>query len=89
MFYDELVKVVSKFSENELVIIGEDLNDMLVRLQMSMKESMVEMVLGCKIWKVRGVLEFAEAMDMVVCNTLFTKRDKKLIYKNLVEQRAR
>ena len=78
-FYDELRATVAKTDEKELVIIAGDLNGHVGR-----GSEGYEGVHGGRGYGTRNkegdrILEFGSAMDMVVTNTMFSKRDSRLI----------
>ena len=78
-FWDTIGPVVSGISEREVVVIGGDLNGHVGALAEG-----YEGVHGGSGFRVRNtegvrILEFGEALDMVVCNTMFKKRLSRLI----------
>lgn len=78
-FYDELLAVVSKFDEKETVVVAGDLNG-----HVGSSASGYEGVHGGSGFGDRNpegerILEFCDANNMIVANTMFTKRASRLV----------
>lgn len=78
-FYEELISLISKISDDELIIIGGDLNGHVGKVANGYEE--VHGGYGYGIRNIEGerILEMGSALDMVVCNTLFKKRESRLV----------
>ena len=78
-FWDDLIRVVAGLPEEEMVILGGDLNG-----HVGADATRYEGVHGGYGYGQRNtagetILEFGVAMDMIVCNTWFKKAKNKLI----------
>ena len=78
-FYDSLIDVTSKLGEKEVVLLGGDLNG-----HVGEKSDGFEGVHGGNGFGERNregerILEFCCAMDMIVANTTFHKRESHLV----------
>src|SRR2546425_6163332 len=78
-FLLSLSKIVDEIEQGELVVIGGDMNG-----HVGEKVAMYEGVHGGKGYGVRNtegemLLEFADAMELVVLNTWFTKNESKKV----------
>ena len=78
-FYESLIQLVAKINENDMVIIGGDLNGHVGRGANGYEG--VHGGCGYGVRNVEGerILEMGSALDLVVCNTWFKKRDSRLI----------
>ena len=79
LFYDNLLAVVSKLGEKEIVLVSGDLNR-----HVGTSSSGYEGVHGGFGYGTRNpegerILEFSDATEMIVANTMFKKRDSRLV----------
>ena len=72
-FYDNLINVVRKLMEKEIVVIQETLMVTLEVIQKTMRTSMKVMVVELGTRKGKGFLSFCVPMNMTVGNSLFNK----------------
>ena len=78
-FFETLLLTVSKIGDNEIIVLGGDLNG-----HVGKSEAGYEGVHGGYGYGVRNadgerILELGDALGMVVCNMLFEKQDSRLI----------
>ena len=79
VFWDELIRVVGRVDDREMVVLGGDLNG-----HVGAESQGYEGVHGGHGFGIRNregerILEFGDAMEMIVCNTMFVKDRNKLI----------
>ena len=78
-FYDDLISLISVLSEDELVMLGGDLNGHVGRNTDGYEGIHGGYGYGNRNREGERILELGAALDMVVCNTFFKKRDSRLI----------
>ena len=71
IFYDELLAVVSKLGEKEIVLVAGDLNGHVVKLARGYEGVHGGFGYGTRNTEGERILEFSDATEMVVANTLF------------------
>ena len=81
-FYEELISLTAKVGENELLIIGGDLNGHVGKDANGYQG--MHGGFGFVTRNVEGerILEMGAALDMIVCNTFYKKRDSRLVTYN-------
>lgn len=78
-FWDDLIRVVGGVDDREMVILGGDLNGHVGAESQGFEGVHGGHGFGARNREGERVLEFGEAMDMIVCNTMFVKDRNKLI----------
>ena len=78
-FYDDLLAATSKFNARELVIIAGDLNGHVGKASDGYEGIHGGRGFGNRNTEGERILEFCDATGMVVTNTMFCKRDSRLI----------
>ena len=78
-FYDTLIEKLAQSNEKEIVFLAGDLNGHVGNLSDGYDHVHGSFGFGSRNREGERILEFSLAMDMVVCNTLFKKRDSHLI----------
>ena len=78
-FYESVIQLVAKINENNMVIIGGDLNGHVGREANGYEGVHGGYGYGIRNLEGERILEMGTALDMVVCNTWFKKQDSKLI----------
>ena len=78
-FWSSLTECVMKISESELVFIGGDLNGHVGEKSEGFVEVHGGFGFGERNKEGDSVLQFATAMDLIVCNTWFKKEKNKLV----------
>ena len=78
-FYEDLISLTSKVGDNEFLIIGGDLNGHVGKDADGYQGIHGGYGYGNRNVEGERILEMGAALDMVVCNTYFKKRDTRLI----------
>ena len=78
-FYDTLIEKLAKCSDKEIVFLSGDLNGHVGNLSDGYDHVHGGFGFGSRNQEGDRILEFSLAMDMLVCNTYFKKRDSHLI----------
>ena len=78
-FYEDLISLVSKVGDNELLVIGGDFNGHVGKEANGYQGIHGGFGYGTRNIEGERILEMSAALDMVVCNTFFQKRDSRLI----------
>ena len=77
-FYTKLTQLVSKFDDNDMVVIAGDLNGHVGKASNGYEGIHGGFGYGSRNVEGERILEFGAALDMAVCNTCFEKRDSHL-----------
>jgi len=78
-FWDKLIALTSSISGGEVILLGGDLNGHVGSRSDDYVGVHGGFSYGTRNVEGERILEFGDAMEMVVCNTLFKKEDKKLV----------
>ncbi len=78
-FYDDLSPVVSKLGNKKVVLVSGDLNGHVGKVANGYEGVHGGFGYGNRIPEGERILEFCNATDMIVANTLFKKRDSRLV----------
>jgi hypothetical protein len=78
-FWDKLIALTSSISGGEVILLGGDLNGHVGSRSDDYVGVHGGFSFGTRNVEGERILEFGDAMEMVVCNTLFKKEDKKLV----------
>ena len=78
-FWDELIRVVRGLDDNDFVILAGDLNGHVGSEAMGYEGIHGGWGYGTRNAEGERILEFALAMNMVICNTAFKKRESHLV----------
>ena len=78
-FYEDLIAYISKLGEDEFLILGGDLNGHVGRNSNGFEGVHGGFGYGDRNLEGERILELGLALDMVVCNTFFKKRDSRLV----------
>ena len=78
-FYADLVFHTSKIDDKQITILGGDLNGHVEKTTLGYEDVHGGFGYGVRNSEGERILEFGLALDIVVCNTLFQKRDSRLI----------
>ena len=78
-FWDKAFQLVSSMPQNEMVIVAGDLNGYVGKNSDGYEGVYGGFRYGDRNTKGIRILEFDNAMDMILCNTMFKKEDTKLV----------
>ena len=78
-FYDDLIYLVSKVDEKELLVIGGDFNGHVGKEADGYQGIHGGFGYGTRNNEGERILEMGAALDLVVCNTFFKKRESRLV----------
>ena len=78
-FWDDVFHVVSCISQNEMVIFAGDINGHIGSSNVDYDGSHGGFWYGSRNTDGSTILEFADGLNLVICNTLFTKQEAKLV----------
>lgn len=78
VYWDALIETVSRLSAGEAVILGGDLNGHVGSAADGYGGVHGDMGFGARNAEGERILEFGDAMEMVVCNTFFKKEERHL-----------
>ena len=78
-FYEDLISLVSKVGENDMLVIGGDFNGHVGKEANGYQGIHGGFGYGARNVEGERILEMGAALDMVVCNTFFKKQDSRLI----------
>ena len=78
-FYADLILHTSKVDEKEVIILGGDMNGHVGKTTAGYEDAHGGFGYGVRNAEGERILEFGLALDMVACNTLFSKRNSRLI----------
>jgi hypothetical protein len=79
VFWQELVEICMEISDKEMIMIGGDLNGHVGDRMEGYEGVHGDYGFGSRNEEGVRILDFAAAMDMVICNTLFKKDVNKLV----------
>jgi hypothetical protein len=82
MFWDKLLDLTTGLSPTELVVLGGDLNGHVGKCSDGHKGIHGGFGFSSRNVHRKIILEFNETANMTVCNTLFKKRDNRLVTYN-------
>ena len=78
-FWDDLIRVAGSVDDREMVILGGDLNGHVGAESLGFEGVHGGHGFGTRNREGERILEFGDALDMIVCNTMFIKDMNKLI----------
>ena len=78
-FYKNLISLISKVSQNELVMIVGDLKELVRKDARGYNKIHRGFGYGVRNLEGERILEMGSALDMTVCNTFFKKHDSRLM----------
>ena len=79
-FWDSFINVLSGIPKQESIFIGSDMNGHVGRDEDGYGGVHCGMGFGTRNAEGENILEFCDAVGMVVCNTFFRKEDSKTNY---------
>ncbi|XP_065318916.1 uncharacterized protein LOC135926911 [Gordionus sp. m RMFG-2023] len=79
IFWDSLLGMISRLANEEGIILAGDLNGHLGASNEGYEGVHVGFSYGMRNLEGERILEFSDAMDMIVCNTMFKKESEKLV----------
>ena len=78
-FWKEVFHLVSSISQNEMVVFAGDMNGHIRSSNVGYDGTHGGFGYGCRNADCSRILEFADGLNLVTCNTLFMKQEAKLV----------
>jgi len=78
-YWNEVFHLVSCVPQNEMVVFAGDMNGHIGSSNVSYDGTRVGFGYGSRNADGSRILEFADGLNLVICNTLFTKQEAKLV----------
>ena len=78
-FWDKVFRLVSCIPQNEMVVFAGDMNGHIGSSNVRYGGTHGGFGYGSRNADGSRILEFADGLNLVICNTLFTKHEAKLV----------